>query len=152
MADYARLGPGDADRLEELNGFFARVFPDPDVLECTGASQSQRDDWLAADRNVALVAFEKGVIVGGLVAYRLDKIEGRQEFYIYDLAVEKSERRKGIATGLIALLCAIAREADAWAVYVQADLADDPAIALYTKLGTREEVLHFDIEPARLLS
>jgi aminoglycoside 3-N-acetyltransferase I len=29
---------------------------------------------------------------------------------------------------------------------VQADHGDDPAIALYTKLGTREDVLHFDIE------
>ena len=26
-----------------------------------------------------------------------------------------------------------------------ADLKDDPAIALYTKLGRREDVLHFDI-------
>jgi len=30
-------------------------------------------------------------------------------------------------------------------VYVQADHGDDPAIALYAKLGVREEVLHFDI-------
>jgi hypothetical protein len=30
-------------------------------------------------------------------------------------------------------------------IYVQADLGDDPAIALYTKLGVREDVLHFDI-------
>jgi aminoglycoside 3-N-acetyltransferase I len=29
---------------------------------------------------------------------------------------------------------------------VQADYVDPPAIALYTKLGRREEVLHFDIE------
>ena len=30
-------------------------------------------------------------------------------------------------------------------MFVQADLDDAPAIALYMKLGTREEVLHFDI-------
>jgi aminoglycoside 3-N-acetyltransferase I len=30
-------------------------------------------------------------------------------------------------------------------MFVQADLGDDPAIALYTKLGSREDVLHFDI-------
>jgi aminoglycoside 3-N-acetyltransferase I len=29
--------------------------------------------------------------------------------------------------------------------YVQADQGDNPAIALYTKLGVREDVLHFDI-------
>jgi hypothetical protein len=30
-------------------------------------------------------------------------------------------------------------------IFVQADIGDDPAIALYTKLGVREDVLHFDI-------
>jgi len=30
-------------------------------------------------------------------------------------------------------------------VFVQADPPDAPAVALYDKLGTREEVLHFDI-------
>lgn len=32
-----------------------------------------------------------------------------------------------------------------WVVYVQANLADVPAIALYEKFGVREDVLHFDI-------
>src|SRR3546814_16204934 len=41
----------------------------------------------------------------------------------------------------------IASQRGAWVIYVQADLGDDPAIALYTKLGMREDVLHFDIEP-----
>jgi aminoglycoside 3-N-acetyltransferase I len=31
---------------------------------------------------------------------------------------------------------------------VQADYGDDPAIALYEKMETREEVLHFDIPVA----
>jgi aminoglycoside 3-N-acetyltransferase I len=35
----------------------------------------------------------------------------------------------------------------AWVIYVQADYGDDPAIALYSKLGTREDVMHFDIAP-----
>jgi hypothetical protein len=30
-------------------------------------------------------------------------------------------------------------------MFVQADPEDDPAVALYAGLGTREEVLHFDI-------
>ena len=33
----------------------------------------------------------------------------------------------------------------AYVIFVQADIGDDPAIALYTKLGIREDVLHFDI-------
>jgi aminoglycoside 3-N-acetyltransferase I len=30
-------------------------------------------------------------------------------------------------------------------MFVQADMGDEPAIALYSKLGVREDVLHFDI-------
>ena len=37
------------------------------------------------------------------------------------------------------------RRQGGYVIYVQADLADSPAIELYTKLGTREDVLHFDI-------
>ncbi len=33
-------------------------------------------------------------------------------------------------------------------IYVQADPPDLPAVALYDKLGVREEVLHFDINPS----
>jgi aminoglycoside 3-N-acetyltransferase I len=46
---------------------------------------------------------------------------------------------------LILELTNIAAARGAWVVYVQADRGDEPAIALYTKLGAREEVLHFDI-------
>jgi len=30
-------------------------------------------------------------------------------------------------------------------IFVQADYGDDAAVALYTKLGAREDVMHFDI-------
>jgi aminoglycoside 3-N-acetyltransferase I len=85
-------------------------------------------------------------VAGGLVAYEFDKLERmRREIYIYDLAVDEAHRRQGIATGLIEHLCVIAAERGAWVVYVQADHGDGPAIALYEKLGVREDVLHFDI-------
>jgi len=34
-------------------------------------------------------------------------------------------------------------------VFVQADWGDEPAIALYSKLGVREDVHHFDIPLGR---
>jgi aminoglycoside 3-N-acetyltransferase I len=46
---------------------------------------------------------------------------------------------------LVQALKPIAKQRGAWVIYVQADHGDDPAIALYTKLGVREDVLHFDI-------
>ena len=76
----------------------------------------------------------------------LDKFEQeRREIYIYDLAVAAPHRRRGIATALIAELQQIAAERGAWVIYVQADYGDAPAVALYTKLGVREDVMHFDI-------
>ena len=78
----------------------------------------------------------------------LDKLEQRRsEIYIYDLAVAEAHRRQGIATALIEELKDIASRIGAWVIYVQADYGDEPAIALYEKLGTREDVMHFDIAP-----
>jgi aminoglycoside 3-N-acetyltransferase I len=92
-------------------------------------------------------------VIGALVGYQLDKFEqARSEIYIYDLAVDDPHRRKGVATALIDHLRGIARERGAWVIYVQADYGDDPAIALYTKLGVREDVMHFDIDPAERTS
>ena len=101
---------------------------------------------LGSDTFVAIAALRHGEVVGGLAAYELRKFEqARSEFYLYDLAVSEAHRRQGIATALIGELRRIAAERGAYVVFVQADLVDAPAIALYTKLGVREDVLHFDI-------
>jgi aminoglycoside 3-N-acetyltransferase I len=103
---------------------------------------------LDGDSFIALAAVTNGEVVGGLAAYELRKFEQeRSEIYIYDLAVAAAHRRQGIATALIEELKALALRRGAYVIFVQADTGaeDQPAIALYTKLGTREEVLHFDI-------
>ena len=83
-----------------------------------------------------------------MVAYVLEKFEQeRSEIYIYDLAVDLNYRRKGIATKLINKLQSLSVEKNAWVIFVQADYEDEAAIKLYTKLGIREDVLHFDILP-----
>jgi aminoglycoside 3-N-acetyltransferase I len=85
-------------------------------------------------------------VVGGLAAYVLDKFEQeRSEIYVYDLAVAEPFRRTGIATALIEALKTIAAQIGAYVIFVQADPEDAPAVALYSKLGKPEDVLHFDI-------
>ncbi len=69
----------------------------------------------------------------------------RSEIYIYDLAVLPAHRRQGIATALVGELKQVAAARGAYVVFVQADCGDAPAVALYSRLGKREEVLHFDI-------
>ena len=65
----------------------------------------------------------------------------------FTISPSEPYRRRGIATVLIEELQRIAHDRGAWAVFVQADYGDDPAVALYTKLGAREDVMHFDLPP-----
>lgn len=143
---YRRLTPADLGLARQLNELFGEAFED---RESYGARRPD-DDYLRAllgrEHLITLVAIEDGAVVGGLVAYVLDKLEqARAEVYIYDLAVAEACRRRGIATGLITSLKPIARAAGAWVIFVQADRSDPPAVALYESLGVREEPLHFDI-------
>ena len=92
------------------------------------------------------MAVKDSEVVGGLAAYELLKFEQeRSEIYIYDLAVTAAHRRRGIATALIEQVKGIAAARSAWVVFIQADQDNAPAIALYGKLGTREDAVHFDI-------
>ena len=147
-ADILRLGPSELELMRALNAVFAAAFDDP----ASYAADPPDDAWLkrmlAREHVIALVARHDGEVVGGLVAYELEKFEkARREIYIYDLAIAEAHRRQGLATALIGRLKQIARARAAWVIFVQGDHGDDPALALYDKLGTREEVLHFDILP-----
>lgn len=129
---------------------FGQAFEDP----ATYSAQPPDDGYLAhlldSPGFIAIAALVADQVVGGLAGYVLPKFEQqRSEFYIYDLAVSEAHRRQGIATALIRELQKLAAARGLYAIFVQADHGDDPAIALYDKLGIRAEVLHFDIEPAK---
>ena len=61
--------------------------------------------------------------------------------------MDEAYRRLGVATAMIQELQRVAAKRAVYVTFVQADYGDEPAIALYTKLGTREDVIHFDIGP-----
>jgi aminoglycoside 3-N-acetyltransferase I len=141
-----QLGQGDGALVLGLLGMFGEAFGEEDTYTRAQPSTAYLEGLLRADTFIALAALHDGAIVGGLVAYELKKFEQeRSEIYIYDLAVAEPHRRRGIATDLVTHLKAIAKGRGAYVIYVQADLVDSPAIALYSRLGTREDVLHFDI-------
>jgi aminoglycoside 3-N-acetyltransferase I len=142
-----QLLPGDLELTHGLLTVFGEAFEDPETYGAKRPSAAYLRDLLTSPTIVVLVALEGEQVVGGLAAYELRKLEQeRSEIYIYDLAVSAAHRRQGIATALINALRAIGRERGAYVVYVQADPPDAPAVALYTKLGRREDVYHFDIE------
>ena len=147
-AAVTRLSVGDVALMGAVNRLFAEVFGDQQSYAALPPPDAYLEDLLGDPRFIALAVVEGERVIGALAAYELRKFEQqRSEIYIYDLAVAADRRRQGIATALIGALRPVAVAAGAWVIYVQADLEDDPAIALYTKLGTREDVLHFDIAP-----
>lgn len=141
-----RLTPGGDTLFARMLDLFAEVFEDRATYCGNRPGPAYVNRLLADPAFVALVALDGDEAVGALAAYELLKFEQeRSEFYIYDLAVAATHRRRGIATALISEVRAIARSRGGWVVMVQADHGDHPAVALYNKLGTREDVLQFDI-------
>ena len=141
-----QLTPSDLPAFHALLTVFAEAFAEPATYNDARPTADYLARLLARDTFIALAAFDGEEVVGGLAAYVLDKFEAeRSEIYIYDLAVAELHRRHGLATALIAELQRIASQRGVWVIFVQADHGDDPPIALYSKLGVREDVLHFDI-------
>ncbi|MGH8503232.1 MAG: AAC(3)-I family aminoglycoside N-acetyltransferase [Gammaproteobacteria bacterium] len=140
------LKPADVELMEAMLTAFGEAFDEVETYSAARPSAAYLERLLGSDSFIAVAALKRGEVVGGIAAYELRKFEQeRSEIYIYDLAVAAAHRREGIATALILELKKIAAARGAYVIFVQADLDDAPAIALYTKLGTREDVLHFDI-------
>jgi len=144
-----QLGPDDVALMESMMTTFGEAFEEAGTYAGARPRTTYLERLLVREYFIALAALKGDAVVGGLAAYELQKFEQeRSEIYIYDLAVAAAHRREGIATALIAELKTVAAARGAYIIFVQADRGDDPAIALYTKLGAREDVLHFDIKIA----
>lgn len=145
-----QLTANDLALMHGLLDCFGEAFNEGDTYGANRPDADYLQDLLGSETFIALVALREDAVVGALAAYELKKFEQqRSELYIYDLAVAAPYRRQGVATSLIRSLQTIASERGAWVIFVQADYVDEPAVNLYEKLGTREEVLHFDI-PIRI--
>ena len=144
-----QLTSDDVSLMQALLTTFGEAFDDLDTYTSSPPSEDYLRRLLGGNTFIALAALKGNTVVGGLAAYELHKFEqARSEIYIYDLAVASESRREGVATSLIEKLKEVAAKRGAYVIFVQADTGpeDEPAIALYAKLGKREEVLHFDIK------
>ncbi len=147
---YKRVVAEKVDLLNQLRQVFAEAFGEEGVWNTNQPSDEYLERVLSDKNYIALVAIdEEGQVVGGLVAYVLQKIDQEHsEIYLYDLAVAVNHRRQGIATQLISELKVVAKLYGASVIFVQADNEDTGAVALYTKLSrnVETEVSHFDID------
>jgi ribosomal protein S18 acetylase RimI-like enzyme len=148
-ASVRTLGPGDAAVMRSVLAMFGEAFREPQVYRDARPGAAYLERLLRRDTFIAIAATDEDRVVGGIAAYVLPKFEQeRSEIYLYDLAVAQSHRRRGVATAMIAELQRVGRLRGAYVIFVQADHGDDAAIALYARLGLREDVLHFDIAMA----
>ena len=146
QVDYRQLRSGDVAILDAMLDCFGKAFAEVATYGNNRPDDAYMNRLLSGDSFIAIAALVDGRTIGGLTAYELKKFEQpRSEIYIYDLAVDASYRRRGVATGLIEALKPVARQRGAWVIFVQADDIDEPAARLYEKLGVCEKVLHFDI-------
>ena len=146
--DVRVLRPGSAGALRDMLTMFGRAFAEMETYTARQPGDDYLEGLLASSTFISLAAVADGRVIGGIAAYVLPKFEQvRSEIYIYDLAVDEEHRRQGVATALIAELRQVAAVRGAYVIFVQADREDEAAISLYTKLGVREDVLHFDIAP-----
>ena len=147
--DVRALGRGDAALLRAMLTMFGRAFGDIATYTVRQPDDAYLEGLLSSNSFVTIAAIAGSKVIGGIAAYVLPKFEQeRAELYIYDLAVDEAHRRHGVATAMIEELKTLAASRGIYVMFVQADHGDDPAIALYTKLGVREDVLHFDIAPS----
>jgi ribosomal protein S18 acetylase RimI-like enzyme len=143
------LGPADSAFMRSVLSLFGQAFHDLETYDSAQPRTEYLERLLASDGFIAIAALEADRVVGGLAAYVLPKFEQeRSEIYIYDLAVGEPHRRQGVASAMVAELQRVGALRGAYVIFVQADYGDEAAIALYEKIGVREDVMHFDIPMA----
>lgn len=144
------LRPADIPLMRGMLQLFANVFEEPETYLGHQPNDAYLTGLLGKAHVVAVCAVKDEAVIGGLFAYELDKFEqNRREIFIYDLAVDARFRRRGVATAMFDALKQEAIRRNVYAIFVQADVYDAPAIALYEKLGVKQPALHFDIDPRR---
>ena len=147
-----RLGEADLPAMRGLLALYAEAFEMPaEYLD-----NQPDDDWLGhllqrPDFICLIAETETGQIIGGLSAYLLQKFEQpRQEIFIYDLAVSALWRRQGVASQMLGWVCRQAEQLGAWVIIIEAEEGDEPAVQLYRKLASSEEMAHhFNLSPRR---
>ena len=118
-----RLGPGDEEIVVQLGGE-------------RPLTHAHAADLLADERTLYLVAFEREEPVGYVFAHQLLRRHGdRSQLFVYDLEVNESRRRRGIATALMRELELISREHGIQTGFVLTNSSNAPAMSLYRSLG-----------------
>lgn len=118
------LGPADAAAVVGAS----RLFDGPAHEDATRA-------FLADPRHHMLFAFVEDRPVGFVSGVELIHPDKGTEMLLYELAVDESERRRGIGRALIEALAAVASERRCYGMFVLVDDDNEAALATYASAG-----------------
>ncbi len=137
-----KLDQKDFDEFLALIGVFEEVF---EMKGFKMPGEKHLQTLLAKDGFLVFVALLDGKVVGGLTAYTLQQYYSERPLvYIYDLAVLSNYQRRGIGKMLMEGITTFCKGIGVEEVFVQADQADQHAIAFYQATGgIAEQVVHF---------
>ncbi len=128
-----KLKPEDSKSAKKL---FLIFQTDDKVKVPTFASHEYLKNLLARDDFHVVAAFAKDEIIGGLTAYELPKYKSEKvEMFLYELVVEKSHRRKGVATKLLKFINKICAEKGISEMFLATEIDNESARNLYEKTG-----------------
>ncbi len=120
---------------------------DADVMDAADLfDQPPRQPWVAKflrdPTHHLLVACRAGRPVGFVSGVETTHPDKGTEMFLYELAVAADERRRGVATALLAELKAIARQRGCFDMWVLTDADNVAALAAYRSSGATEESDH----------
>jgi len=93
-------------------------------------------DFLLNDSNYFIAYLDKEKIIGFLLAYRLQRYDGRNEMlYLHEIDVLESYRKCGIATKLMDELKSICQENHYDKIFLITNKSNQAAVALYESTG-----------------
>lgn len=132
MISTKLLVPGDELVALDLFELLSRVFETPGRrLELERARTL-----LASPAFLAVAAFSEGELCGGATGHILPMTrEPTSELFIYDIAVDERQQRRGIGRQLIECILAEAATLGVTVAFVPADNEDDHALAFYENIG-----------------
>ena len=130
-----RCVPGDEGLLDQIA---EEVFDDP-------IDHAKLTHYLSQPGHHLFVAIEKGVVVGQLTALSYQHPENRPgDFYIDEVGVSPSTRRRGIATRLMAAALTLGKQLGCAEAWLGTEINNREAQAFYESLGRKADpVLYY---------
>ena len=129
---FLRLKAGDRDLARDLFLTLAQVFDEG----FAALSDDYIDRLLTREEFWAIAALDGGRIAGGLTAHTLPLTRTQEsEVFIYDIAVRREDRRRGVGRRLVAELQRSANARGIRELFVPADNGDIDALDFYRALG-----------------